>query len=345
MEFLQAEQERIQQAQELAAERQRRNQFIAAKAEVRQQIKMHAAQTRSTLLAEIVDQQRHIAILEENLTKAWDMKAKQVLYAPVAGRVQGLAVHTVGGVVTEVQSLMLIVPKDIGFVQEQMPAEIKIHTFPFTKYGVIEAHVSSISDDAVVDEQRGLIDSMHLRMARNTIRVDGKEVRLIPGMAVTAEVKTGKWRIIEFFLAPLLRYQDESKQYTGMETLLLGDGQWREDGQVVTTGGYYRQAYTELFRNLLVKFAVGNGLLADIMPDLSYDSATDLLTTGRDIDAHVFDEMLALIALSLHDAETITKQWLALTALVEIDPSSRSVMPGGPLRHARQRLGVGAGLV
>lgn len=221
--FLQAEQERIQQFQDLATQRQRRNQFIAAQSEVREQINTHVAQTRSTLLAEIVSQQHQMATLEEELTKARDVKAKQVLYAPVAGRVQGLAVHTVGGVVTEAQQLMLIVPdednlevevfldnKDIGFVHERMPAEIKIHTFPFTKYGVIDAHVSHVSDDAMVDEQRGLIYSMQLRLTNDTIWVDGQDVRLRPGMAVTAEVKTGKRRIIEFFLAPLLRYQDES---------------------------------------------------------------------------------------------------------------------------------------
>ena len=100
--------------------------------------------------------------------------------------------------------------KDIGFVHEDMPAEIKIHTFPFTKYGVIDATVSNVSNDAIVDEQRGLIYSMQLRMAKSTIAVSGKAVKLMPGMAVTAEVKTGKRRVIEFFLAPLLRAKSES---------------------------------------------------------------------------------------------------------------------------------------
>jgi len=51
---------------------------------------------------------------------------------------------------------------------------------------------------------------MNLLMDKNTIWVDEREVKLMPGMAVTAEVKTGKRRIIEFFLAPLLRYKNES---------------------------------------------------------------------------------------------------------------------------------------
>ncbi|WP_181040187.1 hypothetical protein [Paremcibacter congregatus] len=42
------------------------------------------------------------------------------------------------------------------------------------------------------------------------IRVRGKDINLSPGMSVTAEVKTGKRRLIEFLLSPLLRYKDES---------------------------------------------------------------------------------------------------------------------------------------
>jgi membrane fusion protein, hemolysin D len=220
--YLELEQERIQQTQDLAAERQRLNQLAAEKNEVQQQIKGLEAQTSATLLADMAESQRQIATLQEELTKASDLNAKQILYSPVSGQVQELAVNTIGGVVIEAQQLMLIVPdeqqlevevflenKDIGFVHEGMLAEIKIHTFPFTKYGIIDGEVSTISDDATVDEQRGLIYGMHLLMKTNTIIVNGKEVRLMPGMAVTAEMQTGKRRIIEFFLAPLLRHRQE----------------------------------------------------------------------------------------------------------------------------------------
>ncbi len=91
-----------------------------------------------------------------------------------------------------------------------MLAEIKIHTFPFTKHGIINAEITNVSDDATIDEQRGLIYRMQLRMAKSTLWMKGKEARLQPGMAVTAEVRTGERRIIEFFMAPLLRVKSES---------------------------------------------------------------------------------------------------------------------------------------
>lgn len=222
LDYLQVEQERIQQQHDLAAEKQRLNQSIAAEAEVTQHLHALSAQVGAAQLTELSDNQRQIAALHEELAKASDLNSKKVLYAPVAGQVQELAVATVGGVVTDAQQLMLIVPedenlevevflenKDIGFVRESMSAEIKIHTFPFTKYGLIGGTITSVSDDATVDEKRGLIYGMRLRMAKNTLLVDGNEVRLKPGMAVTAEVQTGKRKIVEFFLAPLLRHGKE----------------------------------------------------------------------------------------------------------------------------------------
>lgn len=221
-EFLQLEQERIEMTQDLAAERQRYKQLQAAQSEIEEQMNSLLAQTRTQTLLSITDNQRQVATLNEELAKATDINAKQKLYAPVAGQVQNLAVNTIGGVVTEAQELMLIVPdeetleievflnnKDIGFVNEGMTAEIKIHTFPFTKYGIIDAEIINVSDDAILDEQRGLIYRMLLVMKQNTITVNEKEVRLIPGMEVTAEVQIGYRRIIEFFLAPLLRYKQE----------------------------------------------------------------------------------------------------------------------------------------
>ena len=142
--------------------------------------------------------------------------------APMAGYVH-FAMNTIGGVVTEAQVLMEIVPEDevliveawlpnqdIGFVREGQEAEIKIHTFPFTKYGVIDAEVLNISTDAIADEKLGLIYKVKLKMAKNTLWVDEWEVRLIPGMAVTAEVQTGYRRIVEYVSAPLMRYKQES---------------------------------------------------------------------------------------------------------------------------------------
>ena len=221
--YLALEQERIQQQQDLAVEKHKSTQLESAIEENQQQIKAFKAQTKTQHLQAITEQQRQIEGLNKEITKAHNINAQQILYSPVNGKVQELAISTIGGIVTDAQQLMLIVPdeeqlevevildnKDIGFVHQGMAAEIKIHTFPFTKYGVINGTVTHVSNDARIDEQRGLIYVMQIKMDKNTIRVNKKDFKLIPGMQVTAEVQTGKRKIVEFFMAPLLKAKAES---------------------------------------------------------------------------------------------------------------------------------------
>ncbi|MEW8562981.1 MAG: HlyD family type I secretion periplasmic adaptor subunit [Candidatus Thiodiazotropha sp.] len=222
-EYLQLEQERIEQSHQLAGEIQRLSLLKASRKQAQQQIDTLRAETKTGLLSEITEYRRNLAAIQEELIKAKDIHERQILYAPVTGQVQELAVNTEGGVVTEAEPLMKIVPdeeslivevfldnKDIGFVKNEMSAEVKIHTFPFTKYGVVDAVIKNISDDAIFDEKRGFTYSMLLAMQKKTIDVEGREVRLMPGMEVTAEIKTGERRLIEYFLAPLLRHGKES---------------------------------------------------------------------------------------------------------------------------------------
>jgi len=137
--------------------------------------------------------------------------------------VQQLAVHTVGGVVTPAQPLMVLVPadqaleieaalenKDIGFVNPGQEAEIKVETFPYTRYGTLHGEVTHVSSDAINDEKRGLIYAARIKLPQTTMAVGNKHVNLAPGMAVTVEIKTGTRRVAEYFLSPLIDHASES---------------------------------------------------------------------------------------------------------------------------------------
>lgn len=223
--YLEREQARIEQQADLANQRSRLKEVEAALRKARAQRVELIAETRRISLDNITDGQQQAAALEQELLKADSRKHLMQLTSPVDGAVQQLSVHTVGGVVTPAQSVMVIVPgnnplevegfienKDIGFVKPNQDAEVKIETFPYTKYGTIHARVISVSHDAINDEKRGLIYSMRVKMERTRINVDGTDVNLSPGMAVSVEIKTGKRRVIEYFLNPLLQYGHESLQ-------------------------------------------------------------------------------------------------------------------------------------
>src|ERR1700739_2182042 len=149
----------------------------------------------------------------------------QVLRAPIDGVVQQLAVHTIGGVVTPAQNLMVVVPagspieieamiqnKDVGFVHDDDAAEIKVDTFNFTRYGLLHGKVLSLSQDAItrekpadasVDKERGaetktsdpdgqeLAFDARVSLDQAHMQIEDKLVNLTPGMAVTVEIKTG----------------------------------------------------------------------------------------------------------------------------------------------------------
>lgn len=145
------------------------------------------------------------------------------IHAPVSGTVQQLVIHTVGGVVTPAQVLMVVVPdedylevevmvpnKDIGFIEVGQPVTIKIESFPYTRYGYIEGTVKSVSFDAIEDEKKGLIFQTIITIHKSFLMVNDKKVSLSAGMNVTAEIKTGKRRVITFFLSPLQTKVQES---------------------------------------------------------------------------------------------------------------------------------------
>lgn len=182
---------------------------------------------RRDITAKLAEARMKVATTEQDLAKAADRQSVQNLKSPVDGTVQQIEVHTLGGVVTPAQKLMVVVPKgavleveaklpnkDIGFVEAGQEAEVKIDAFPFTKYGTIPARVELVSLDAVKDEESQTKEyyfPVRLSLSESFIRLEnGKRVPLSPGMTVTAEVKTGTRKPIEYVLAPLKKYGSES---------------------------------------------------------------------------------------------------------------------------------------
>src|SRR5882724_901582 len=211
---------------------------VAAIIETRGQTR---AEYRRTLFGELTEAKRKAAGLAADLSKAEQRTKLQQLTAPVSGMVQQLAVYTVGGVVTPAQALMVIVPsdsqleieamvsnRDIGFVHPGDEVQIKVDTFDFTRYGLLHGKVLSISSDSIVrdapsdksnekpggatSEPKGqeLTYAARISVDRTKMQVEDKMVNLSPGMAVTAEIKTGSRRIIGYLLSPLVKYKQES---------------------------------------------------------------------------------------------------------------------------------------
>jgi hemolysin D len=220
--FYDKEQAAISQEQELAAQRSHEHELEAGIAEQRSEIEVIASEFRHQRLDELERATQQLTQNRNDETKAKTREALLVLTAPVAGTVQQLTAHTLGGVVTTAQAVMEIVPddtlevdatvenKDVGFLRVGQRAAVKIEAFPYTRYGMLEGTVIDLSNDAVQDKKLGLAFNVRIRLASNHMKIDGRWITLTPGMAVTAEIKTGKRSVAQYFLGPLVEGVQES---------------------------------------------------------------------------------------------------------------------------------------
>ncbi|WP_020677433.1 HlyD family type I secretion periplasmic adaptor subunit [Geopsychrobacter electrodiphilus] len=221
-EFERSEAEMTQYQSDLKAASYRVAELEALKMQTHQEIAAIEAEDRHRLLTDLAEKKQRYLYLHSRIEKALFVSTRQQLSAPVDGYVSQLLFHTIGGVVAPGEKLAYIVPshspllikallpnQDAGFVAENMLASIKVDTFSFQKYGIIEGKVIQVSKDSLEDQRLGLVYELYIAPDKNTLMIDGVETPITVGMSVTSEVKVGKRRIIEFFLYPLIKYLDE----------------------------------------------------------------------------------------------------------------------------------------
>ncbi len=189
----------------------------------------------------MAEAERQIDDYSQKVTKTGVKLSHMTIKSPIGGVVLGLSVTTLGQVVNPSEEIMRIVPdgsdleieayvenKDIGFVEADQPAIVKIESFPFTRYGVLDAKVVRVAHDAIPEPDaqtvegnpaktikssyfggaqrtQNLVFPVTLNLARKTMDIDGASIPLRPGMSVSVEVKTGKRRILEYVFSPLVQ--------------------------------------------------------------------------------------------------------------------------------------------
>jgi len=242
--YLEIVQMLVEQQRELVVQQNRLHEAEASVAAIVEAKSQAVAEYKRTLFGQLAEAERKASGLAHDVEKIQQKINAQYLTAPIAGTVQQLSVHTVGGVVTPAQMLLAVVPRttkleieamisnrDIGFVQSGQAAEIKVDTFNFTRYGLLQGEVLSVSQDAIVRDKtaadRGgdkapgvetmsgeqksqeLSFSTRVSLDRSQMEVDDKFVNLTPGMSVTVEIKTGSRSVLGYLLSPIIKYRQE----------------------------------------------------------------------------------------------------------------------------------------
>ena len=178
----------------------------------------------------LVEAELEIATLRENLVQARRRRLRHRIAAPVDGVVQDVGALAEGSFVRQGDPLMSVVPagggleirayvrnRDVGFVEAGQEAIVKIDAFPFTRYGTAEGVVEGVSLDAVGAPESPSASAAgageygagylaRIALTRPVIEIDGVVVPLRPGMEATVDIRTGRRRMLEYVIAPLVAY-------------------------------------------------------------------------------------------------------------------------------------------
>jgi hemolysin D len=183
------------------------------------------AEFKARTSTELVEATKKRDAAQQEFIKAHQRWSQQTLKAPIDGVVQQLAVTTLGGVVTAAQPLLTVVPenspleieaqvmnRDVGHLRIGQRVVNKVETYDFTRYGFIEGEVLWVGTDAVQDPKLGLVYPVRIKLAQTETphAINGRKGIVTAGMNVTADIKTDERRLIEYLLAPMLRYKQEA---------------------------------------------------------------------------------------------------------------------------------------
>ncbi len=237
--YLDAQQQLSEAQHELNVQTQKKAQAESAAAALERQREGVRSQFEAEVFSDLRKAEDQVNEMGQDLVKAKYKSSAAMLRSPIDGVVDQLAIHTLRGVVTPAQHLMIVVPdapqlvmeaqltnRDVGFVHVGQAVKVKVETFNFTRYGLLDGKVIDVSRDVISEDERQATSNprtdlstqrggapayiARIALARTSMSVDGQTRPLQPGMLVTAEIKTGDRSIIDYILSPIARRTEES---------------------------------------------------------------------------------------------------------------------------------------
>ena len=230
--------ERLEAEQDLRAQEHRVEGARAAIDQGERRTVQIVASYRAQLQSERVEAETQLARLTQELEKLNHRRQLAELRSPADGVVKDLATQTPGAVLSPGTVLMTLVPdgealvaevwlanQDAGFVTGGQSAKLKLASFPFQRYGMLDATVSRVSADstersgeaartagAAGTRPSGVAYAYraHLEPAAQELRFGEARLALLPGMQLTAEIKLAERSVIEYLLSPVQKIAAEA---------------------------------------------------------------------------------------------------------------------------------------
>lgn len=160
---------------------------------------------------------------EEQVRQLRDRLKHLEIKSPSSGVVQLLAVHNVGQVIGAGDVIAEIVPfsgkplaevevpaDQVGFLQIGMPANVKILTFDFTRFGVVEGRITDISPTSFEKQDGTRFFRVRLELLDDAVAGVGDGGQIKPGMTLTADIRQSSKSVLSYLLKPLRVLNDRA---------------------------------------------------------------------------------------------------------------------------------------
>ncbi len=190
--------------------------------EVRQRIIETRARYQSEIATELSQLASEAAETRVAIVRAQDRVDRLLVRAPVSGRVKGLEVKTVGGVVDPGATMMEIVPddtqlqvearistQDIGHVHVGQAAIVKVLTYDYSRFGTISGTIAQISPTTFMDEEGVPFYKADIELANGYVG-ENVDLAIAPGMTVIADIMTGEKMLLEAIMSPVIKSFDSA---------------------------------------------------------------------------------------------------------------------------------------
>jgi hemolysin D len=203
----------------------KRNDLLHSREQIQSELEEISNSFNTFVLDEMSQREKTVNELEAKSKEEFFLHSKMKIISPVDGIVDQLFIHTEGGVITPAERILTIVPedvplkveavvynRDIGYLKPGLNATVKLDTFDYQKYGTLPGILKLISSDSRVVEKQPSepFYQIWIDLSKTKLLVEGKEAPITPGMSVTAEIKVGSRKIIEYFIYPLIKSFQET---------------------------------------------------------------------------------------------------------------------------------------
>jgi len=168
------------------------------------------------LKSEFSDFEVQFAQSQEALVRAMNRLHYHEVKSPVNGVVHNFEIFTTGAVIEKGSALLQVIPHgasmiaeieispgDIGHTRVGLPVQLKFATFDFGRFGGVTGELIKVSPSTILSNTQKVVYRGFVKLNRNYIGIKSADFKVKVGMTLTAEIVTGKKKIIEYLLKPI----------------------------------------------------------------------------------------------------------------------------------------------